>query len=50
MPEFGAQRFRWSANTRGRASVVTNGQRTPGKVAIFATCCVNYNEPGIGHD
>ena len=50
MPEFGAQRFRWSANKRGRASVVTNGQRTPGKVAIFATCCVNYNEPGIGHD
>ena len=38
------------SNTRGRASVVTNGQRTPGKVAIFATCCVNYNEPGIGHD
>ena len=23
---------------------------TPGKVAIFATCYVNYNEPGIGHD
>ena len=25
-------------------------QRTPGKVALFATCYVNYNEPGIGHD
>ena len=25
-------------------------RRTPGKVAIFATCYVNYNEPGIGHD
>ena len=50
MPEFGAQRFRWSANKRGRASVVTNGQRTPGKVAIFATCYVNYSEPGISHD
>jgi hypothetical protein len=23
---------------------------TPGKVAIFSTCYVNYNEPGIGHD
>src|SRR6185436_16279830 len=23
---------------------------TPGKVAIFATCYVNYNEPGIGRD
>jgi glycerol-3-phosphate dehydrogenase subunit C len=29
---------------------VTNGERTPGKVAIFSTCYVNYNEPGIGHD
>ena len=27
-----------------------DGERTPGKVAIFATCYVNYNEPGIGHD
>jgi Fe-S oxidoreductase len=29
---------------------VRAGARTPGKVAIFATCYVNYNEPGIGHD
>ena len=29
---------------------VVDGERTPGKVAIFATCYVNYNEPGIGHD
>ena len=29
---------------------VRDGQRTPGKVAIFTTCYVNYNEPGIGHD
>jgi glycerol-3-phosphate dehydrogenase subunit C len=27
-----------------------NGDRTPGKVAIYATCFVNYNEPGIGQD
>ena len=27
-----------------------DGARTPGKVAIFTTCYVNYNEPGIGHD
>ena len=27
-----------------------DGERTPGKVAIFSTCYVNYNEPGIGHD
>ena len=29
---------------------VRDGAHTPGKVAIFATCYVNYNEPGIGHD
>jgi glycerol-3-phosphate dehydrogenase subunit C len=29
---------------------VRDGERTPGKVAIFSTCYVNYNEPGIGHD
>jgi len=49
LPELATKRFRWSAD-KSRAAVVTNGQRTPGKVAIFATCYVNYNEPGIGHD
>ncbi|MFO1323253.1 MAG: heterodisulfide reductase-related iron-sulfur binding cluster [Burkholderiales bacterium] len=29
---------------------VRDGPRTPGKVAVFATCYVNYNEPSIGHD
>jgi len=29
---------------------VKDGERSPGKVAIYATCYVNYNEPGIGHD
>jgi Fe-S oxidoreductase len=50
MPELAAKRFRWSADKHGAATVVTNGERTPDKVAIFATCYVNYNEPGIGHD
>ncbi|MBT9457695.1 MAG: Fe-S oxidoreductase [Burkholderiaceae bacterium] len=50
MPELAGQRFRWGAKSFGAATVVTNGERTPGKVAIFATCYVNYNEPGIGHD
>jgi Fe-S oxidoreductase len=39
--------------TRQPASIAwpaRDGERTPGKVAIFATCYVNYNEPGIGHD
>ena len=56
MPELASSRFRWSAartakkKGKGNAGVVTDGARTPGKVAIFATCYVNYNEPGIGHD
>ncbi|HEY2969357.1 MAG TPA: heterodisulfide reductase-related iron-sulfur binding cluster [Casimicrobiaceae bacterium] len=29
---------------------VKGGQRSPGKVAIFSTCYVNYNEPDIGLD
>src|SRR6202008_4166119 len=29
---------------------VRDGQRTPGKLELFSTCYVNYNEPGIGHD
>ncbi len=29
---------------------VRDGQRTPGKVAIFSTCYVNFNEPDIGLD
>ena len=49
MPSLATQRFRWSA-AKSPSTVVTNGQRTPGKVAIFSTCYVNYNEPGIGHD
>jgi glycerol-3-phosphate dehydrogenase subunit C len=50
LPELASQRFRWGADKQGAAQVVTRGERTPGKVAIFATCYVNYNEPGIGHD
>ncbi|ODV06335.1 MAG: Fe-S oxidoreductase [Rubrivivax sp. SCN 70-15] len=50
MPALAEQRFRWGRAMSGAASVVTNGERTPGKVAIFSTCYVNYNEPGIGED
>jgi glycerol-3-phosphate dehydrogenase subunit C len=48
-PTLATQRFRWGRSMNYWAEVV-NGQRTPGKVAIFATCYVNYNEPGIGED
>jgi Fe-S oxidoreductase len=50
LPELATKRLRWSASKQGTARVVSDGQRTPGKVAVFATCYVNYNEPGIGHD
>jgi Fe-S oxidoreductase len=49
LPEYAASRFRSTAKPR-EDFPVTNGKRTPGKVAIYATCYVNYNEPGIGHD
>jgi len=50
LPELATSRFRWSAKKTGSATEVRDGERSPGKVAIFSTCYVNYNEPGIGHD
>ena len=49
VPEFTSRKFRSHA-AASAPDPVRNGERTPGKVAIFATCYVNYNEPGIGHD
>jgi Fe-S oxidoreductase len=49
LPPYTARRFR--NNSRANASFpVRDGAKTPGKVAIFSTCYVNYNEPGMGHD
>src|SRR5471032_2996635 len=49
LPEYDSAKFR--SNVKPDASFpVRNGKNSPGKVAIFATCYVNYNEPGIGHD
>jgi glycerol-3-phosphate dehydrogenase subunit C len=50
MPGLAEKRFRQTVPRQGQATEVHDGQRTPGKVAIFSTCYVNYNEPGIGHD
>ncbi len=49
LPDYDSARFRRTA-ARAFPHPVQDGERTPGKVAIFATCYVNYNEPGIGHD
>ena len=50
LPELATKRFRWSADKDSAATPVVNGERTPGKVVIYSTCYVNYNEPGIGFD
>src|SRR6185503_16023737 len=50
LPELASSRFRWSADKKSGRVPVKDGERSPGKVAIFSTCYVNYNEPGIGHD
>ena len=49
LPDFAPQKFRSGAQAAATTEI-KNGERTPGKVAIYATCYVNYNEPGIGHD
>lgn len=49
LPPYSPGKFRKKAGA-SRSREVRNGERTPGKVAVFATCYVNYNEPGIGHD
>ena len=49
LPEYATSRFR-SSFQESRSLPVKDGKNTPGKVAIFSTCYVNYNEPGMGHD
>jgi glycerol-3-phosphate dehydrogenase subunit C len=49
LPEYASPTFRSAAQPRGDQPS-KDGNRTPGKVAIYSTCYVNYNEPGIGID
>jgi glycerol-3-phosphate dehydrogenase subunit C len=49
LPPYAPRRFR-SAAGKSKAFPVKDGAKTPGKVAVFSTCYVNYNEPGMGHD
>lgn len=49
LPELATKKFR-SAAPASRSTNVVDGEKTPGKVAIFSTCYINYNEPGIGMD
>ena len=49
LPPYSPSRFRHKAKSSS-AWPVRDGAKTPGKVAVFATCYVNFNEPDIGHD
>ena len=49
LPPYTGKPFRSHAGA-SKDFPVRDGAKTPGKVAIFSTCYVNYNEPGIGHD
>jgi glycerol-3-phosphate dehydrogenase subunit C len=49
LPALATRKFR-SSVPKAKATVVRDGTKTPGKVAIYSTCYINYNEPGIGHD
>src|SRR6195256_4060297 len=49
LPPYTSKRFR-SNFEESSSFPVKDGKNAPGKVAIFSTCYVNYNEPGMGHD
>jgi Fe-S oxidoreductase len=49
VPQFSPRPFRRNAKPSA-PHPVRDGERSPGKVAVYSTCYVNYNEPGIGHD
>jgi glycerol-3-phosphate dehydrogenase subunit C len=49
LPPYAPTTFRSGAKD-SKTYQVRDGKLTPGKVAIFSTCYVNYNEPGMGHD
>jgi Fe-S oxidoreductase len=49
LPSLATRKFRGAA-PKSAELPVKDGERTPGKVAIFSTCYINYNEPGIGMD
>ncbi len=49
LPPYAPVKFRAGA-APSQDFPVRDGARTPGKVAVYSTCYVNYNEPGMGHD
>jgi Fe-S oxidoreductase len=49
LPPYASRKFR-SAAKPAAGHDARPGSASPGKVAVFATCYVNCNEPDIGHD
>ena len=49
IPDFAEKKFKQVAK-KSDAWEIKDGAKTPGKVAVYATCYINYNEPGIGQD
>jgi glycerol-3-phosphate dehydrogenase subunit C len=49
LPPYASSKFR-SSFSESKAFPQKDGKNTPGKVVVFSTCYVNYNEPGMGHD
>lgn len=49
IPEYAPKKFKQVAK-KSDAWPVKDGAKTPGKVAVYSTCYINYNEPGIGQD
>lgn len=49
LPPYSPKTFRSTAAECTHREV-RDGPSAPGKVAVFSTCYVNYNEPGLGHD
>ena len=49
LPSLAKRKFKSDAPDSAERPI-KDGERTPGKVAVYSTCYVNYNEPGIGMD
>jgi len=49
LPGYHSDKFRDSA-LQGASYPARDGATTPGKVAVFSTCFINYNDPGVGRD
>jgi Fe-S oxidoreductase len=50
LPPYAPRKFRSAFKDSNKTFPVKDGKSTPGKVAIFATCYANFNEPVMGHD